>query len=83
MTTSPIPPSLSETPRGWSFATFRPAAHWSPEIRAWDGMRCEWRRAWIISAGPHRGEWACIPVMGPNEETKLSWAPESELVDRE
>jgi hypothetical protein len=60
-------------------ATFKPAAHWSAAIRLHDGLRCAWRRAWIIEQGPHASEWACIPsspTKGP------CWAPESELVER-
>lgn len=60
-------------------ATFRPAPHWSSSIRRHDGLRCLWRRVWIVGHGTHAGEWACVPVGAKNGPT---WAPESELLER-
>ena len=82
MTTAAATAPLAITRRDQRFvATFRPAAHWSVRIRRHAGARGVWRSIWIVGAGPHRGEWACIPE--GSFAQGLAWAPESELTERE
>lgn len=87
MTTAPIPrPDLAVKPEPPLYegqvitATFAPAPRWSEDIQRHAGARCRWRAAWVVAEGACRGERACIPIAGA--VPGLSWAPESELVER-